>query len=283
MLRPLPLVLLGVLLLPLAQAQTFSNPIEGAYADVYVVTGRIVDSEGNPAAGAELLVELSQRGVDAKPLRARANCYGDYITAFNLKAPEATGSVRVTVKGKDGGEDVSASVKLDPFYRRSDQNVRIPYRWEYVCTEEKSFWPGRISVTGRVVNRTEPYDHEGTTLHAKPGVGYVRVRFIDSLGRTFCPPAQDPSQCQPIPIDERGDFRYSFTFSETIDPKGSIEILFGEKRWNQTIDADFRIATHKIELSGQGPPQTKPTPPAAFLPALAVVALAALALRRRRG
>lgn len=274
------LLLVLLTLAPVASAQTFAQPISGAYADVYVVAGRVVDHEGYPAAGADLVISLSQRGVTAKPLQAKTNCYGDFITAFTLRQPERHGSVRVELPHADETKRASNESRLDPFFRRSDLTLQLPYRWEFICPQESQHWLGRVTGSGRILNRTASYEVNGTTLDAKPVEGYLRMRLFDVQDRVFCPPTFDGQQCEPIPIDERGDFRYSWTFPEGFDPRGArVQVILGEKTWNATVNPVTRLATFQIEVSGQGP--AKNESPAAPV-AVALLALVGLALVLRR-
>lgn len=280
------LALALVLLLPLAAAQTLINPVKGEYTEVYIIAGRAIDAVGRPAAGATIVVELEQKGIRAEPLEAKADCFGVFITFFDLKEVRGDGAVKLTLKGRAGGPDATASAPLDHFYRRTDMTVRYEGQWDSTCPTQTPFYPNRVSVTGRIVNRTEPYQRNDVTYHAKPYDGNVRFRYWDSPTRFTCPPAPaDPTLCDPDAgtVDERGDFKYSWVFDDQFEvPEGAkVEVLAGGKSYNFTVDREWRVAAARIEATGRGPaPLESPGIPLAAL--ISVVALAALLWRRTR-
>jgi hypothetical protein len=270
---------------PLASAQLV-QPVTGAFEDVYLVTGRVVDSRGEPVAGADLTVGLSQTGVRAAPLRAVTNCKGDFITSFNLRAPTVEGSVSVTVRGRDGVPDASATARFDPFFRRNDLVVRLEGPSDYRCAPSDDVWPIAVSVTGRVVNRTDPRERDGVTYESEPFRGQVRLRFVDANGTTHCPPAANapPGVCDFLYVDERGDFRYTFTFPGPVDANGTMALVVGNKTYPAQVDPLTRQAVLLVETTGRGAPvPASPAPGPGLLPlALAVLGAALLARRLRR-
>lgn len=274
------LALLG-LAAPLVAAQTAINPIEGPYEENYIVTGRILDKNGNPASGARLSVTIVQQGVRASDEPATANCKGDFIVAFRgLHEVSPRGQTKVTLLANPLGAEVVAHAALDPFVRRTDMRMDVPYAWTYVCAEEKNPpFDTVISVTGRVLNRTDPYKAEGVTYHARAYKGPVALAWMASDGSFVCPPATTGG-CDTTYTDERGDFRYTWTFQQPVIPGGHVSVFVGGKVFNATVDPTSRLAVHHIELSGQGPPATERTPGAGALFALAAVAVAALVARR---
>ena len=283
---PLPLLLLALLLggAPLAAAQQLTIPVTGAFEDVYVVAGRAVDSRGEPVAGAQLTVELAQEGVRAAPLKATTSCKGDFITSFSLKAPTAQGRVSVTVHARDGGTDGRATGSFDPFFRRTDLVVQLKEPWAYRCAPKDDVWPVAVSVTGRVVNRTEPYEKAGVTYEARPYPGPLRLRYVDGNGTLHCPPPganAPPGTCDFLAIDERGDFRYTFTFPAPVDANGTVTVLVGETPHSLKVDPLTRQAVLLIEATGRGPP-APPAPAPGPGPLLVALAAAAAALLARR-
>lgn len=284
---PLPALLLLLALAGPAAAQTLVSPLEGAFTDVYVVAGRVVDSRGEPAAGATLSVTLDQRGVRAAPLQATTNCKGDFITSFTLRNPTREGTVSVAVQGRDASGEGANTTRLDPFFRRSDLAVRLPGPWEYRCDAQQDVWPISVTVAGRVVNRTQPYERNGTTYEAEPYGGVGRLRYTDAAGVTRCPPAANApgtDACDFMYFDERGDYRYTFTYSAPVEAKGSVTILLGNETFTVPVDPVLRLATFAVEATGRGPP-----PPAAEAPGPAPLLVllaatgAALLARRRLG
>lgn len=282
---PLLLVLPAVVVLaPEAEAQTLVSPVRGAFTEVYVIAGRAIDSRGEPAAGAQLVVDLKQQGVRAEPLQATANCKGDFITSFTLRDVRASGSATVTVKGRDGSADGKATTSFDPFFRRSDVVVTLPGPWNYRCDEGQDVWPISLSVTGRIVNRTERYQDGVVSYDAKPFTGVARLRFVIN-GTLTCPPSATgpPGSCDYLHIDERGDFRYTFTFDRAVPPTGTMAVVIEDQVFSGEVDPKTRQAVLLIEATGQGrPAEDAPTPGPGALPVLACVALAALATRARR-
>lgn len=268
-------------------AQTLTAPLEGSYTEVYVVTGRAIDALGKPAARAELVLELDQRGVKAEPLRASTDCFGVYITSFTLRNPRAEGKVKVTLKGVDGAPDAVGEANLDPFYRRTDLHLRYQGEWGGAgCPSQTPLWGKRVSITGRILTRVEPYDESGATFHAIRYGGHPQISYWPTESHVVCPPAQtDANRCDMgvAAVDERGDFRYSWVFEQEFELSGTerIEVVAGERSYNFTLDPDYRVATAMIETTGQGPPpptRESPAAPAALL----VLGLAAVALAWRR-
>lgn len=275
------LVALGLAagLVPVAAAQTHVNPIEGSYADVYLVSGRIVDASGLPVAGATLRVEVDQEGVRAAPFEAKTSCFGDFIFTLKIGTVLPDGRFKLTLLGAEGGvEDLEHVERFDPFFRRSDVLLRSQGTWRLECPDQGMHWPGRLSVTGRIVNRTDPYEVNGTTLDARPYVGYARIFYYDGSGGRRCPPSLQEGLCDPIPVDERGDFRYSFTYPGAVPAQGRMELHVDNRTYNASIDPVQRIAIFELELSGRGAPDPRDAP---GLPVLAVLAaLGALAAVR---
>lgn len=271
--------LAAAFLAPSALAQTVTNPVEGEYDEIYVLTGRVVDSNGEPAAGAILDVDVEQRDVEAAPFPVRANCFGDFIATFNIRYIDATGRAIVRLRGADGGVPAQEqTVRLDSFFRRSDLVLQTEAPWKKECAEDRSSaWPGRLSVAGRILNRTESYEIDGTRYDAKPYVGRVEVWYVNPEGFRFCPPTLQGVGCENLATDERGDFRYSFTFPDPTPAEGVMQIVVDGKTYNATVDPVGRIAFHHVELSGQGAPvRGMPFP---GVGAMTFAFLAAVALR----
>lgn len=285
--RVLAAIAMAALFLPLASAQvtsgggTLTNPIRGAYGDIYLVAGRAVDAVGNPVVNGELSVGLTMPGVQAKPVRAITDCFGVYITYFDIRTVKPEGKITVTLKGAGGVPDVRGESPMDPFFRRSDINLTYEGRSDAKCGDQTPIWPNRISITGRILNRTEPYDHGGTTLDAKPVPGHVKLRYVAPDGETRCPPSQFAGACDPIPVDERGDFRYSWVFQGPVEAEGIIQVIHGadNKTANFTINPEFRYAVAMVEISGRGPPPIERSTP--NIPALGLLAAAAFAAAGR--
>lgn len=267
-----------------AVAQTIAIPIQGNYDDVYVVTGRVVDPRGEPVRGGIAVIELAQEGVKAEPLRAGINCKGDFVTAFNLRHVDPAGEVIVRVLGADGEPAGEERSRLDPFYRRSSVVVSIDEEWRQVCAREADLWAVSASISARLLNRTEPYEREGETFHARPYTGIVRFRYHAPNGDTVCPPhPQNPQVCELFQVDERGDVRYTFTLDRPFDAGGNIEIVLHEGGTIEApVDPVSRMAFANLEITGQGPPaDIYETPAPAALALLALVAMALVLPRRR--
>lgn len=262
------------------------NPIQGGFTEVYVVTGRVIDALGNPAARGEVVVELEQPGIRAAPLRAATDCFGTFLTSFDLKEVKPEGKVTVTLKGQ-GAPDATATAKLDAFYRRSDVNLRYQGKWEGACPEQTQLWSHRVSLTGRIVNRTDAYEENGVKYQSKPYDGRMRAYFWESNQSAVCTPAAtNTGGCDPnaVGVDERGDFRYSWLFEGPLDVRSDqrVEVVLGNKSYNFTVDPEWRVATAAIEATGQGAPAPAPTPGAPLALLAMGVAAAALLARRRR-
>lgn len=269
-----------------ALAQTPASPIQGKYTDVYVIAGRALDDRGLPVSGGTLVIELDQKGVRAEPLRAAANCKGDFITSFTLKHVDPKGHARITLLDANGTASASATVALDPFYRRSDATLHLPATWNSVCRRETNVWPVSASVSVRLLNRTEPYDADGEAFHAVPYTGVLRMRFETPDGNTICPPHpqdQTPGACETFVADERGDVRYTFTLDQAFEAGGRVDLLLQEGgSLDVPIDPVSRIGVKYFEVTGRGAPPELYKTPGLGLVALALALCAAVALRARR-
>lgn len=276
----LALVLGAVLSIPSAVAQgTVTQPIQGAYPDVYIVSGRAIDVLGDPVVGGDVTIELSAPGVTTRPLDATTNCYGDYITYFDLRHVDPKAIVKLTLHGLNGGPDANAAAGLDPFWRRTDVNLTYQGQWSTGgCPGQTNLWGQRVTITGRLLNRTTPYVVAGESYQAIPYLGQIRVRYWPDANTSLCPPSDQPGLCDPVNVDRRGDFRYSWIAPKPIDATGRVQIVWGNSSANATVDPKLRYALAMIEGTGQGPPPRVANAPAPQLAAtLAVVAASALA------
>lgn len=281
-------LLVGLVLVALAApafAQTTASPIEGDYAEVYVIAGRVLDSVGLPVAGGILSIELDQEGVKAAPLRAAANCKGDFITSFNLKHVDPKGKAKITLYDASNKEAGTMSVPLDPFYRRSDAVVRYAKEWNNICTKETNVWNVSASVSVRLLNRTEPFQLGDETVYAKPYTGIIRLRYETPGGNTVCPPHpqdQTPGACETFITDARGDIRYTFTLDQDSPPGGRVEVLLQDgSALSVPISTETRLGVKYFEVTGQGAPaELYETPGFGSFALLGLVALVALSKRR---
>lgn len=284
--------------LPTASAQTFTQPLCSpppgvskssycTYDQHYLVLGRIVDSNGDPARGARLRVEIAQPGTTDAAGRAPfqdgvANCKGDFEFSFQgLRQVIASGRVKVTVLGADGHDNATFEQPLDAFWRRNDLTPKLDYVWPFDCTQAGDpEWNIQLSVKGRIVNRTEPYEVAGATYHARTeGSQLLGLTWWDASGVPFCPP-DGRGGCQPIPTDELGNFKYTWTFERPIEPGGHVAVrLLDGQTFNASVDPTTRLALHQIEPSGKGAHRDE-TPGPAVLLVLGALALAALARRK---
>ncbi|MEA3201497.1 MAG: hypothetical protein QOE90_2925 [Thermoplasmata archaeon] len=281
--RALPFLVLLALAIPVAAAQNLIAPITGDFGSTYLVYGRAIDADGKPIVNGAINATLSAPNVIASPTTFGTDCYGFFIGSFNLHDADPRGAITVTLEGPGG--KATATHDLDPFYRRTDFTLVYPATWHGApCTDRlQPIWEGRVSVSGRLVERVPAYSENGATLNAKPHLTYLHLTWVDAHGDRICPPQGDAANnvCEPIPTDERGDFRYSWTFNESVDPSGHVEVGWGNGTANLTIDPKARMAFGEIEVTGQGPApiaRVSPLPPAPL--AIAAVALGALVARR---
>lgn len=287
--RAVALLLVALVVAPAAAAQigaggTLSNPVTGKYTETYVVTGRVMDALGEPASAAEVLVELDMRGVTGASVRAATDCFGTFVAFFTIRNVEAAGKARATLRGVGGAPDAKAEGALDPFWRRSD--LSLPYEGDYPasqsCAEQAKRVPARVSVTGRILNRTETYTENGTSYDATvPNLGRIAIFYRSPTNETRCPPAETESGCEGIVVDERGDFKYSWIFSQPVEAAGIVQVFVGGKMHNFTVDPAMRLAVARIEVSGRGPP-TNDAPALPLVAVLGAALAAALVARRRR-
>lgn len=281
--RVVLLVLIALAVAAPVAAQTTLSPIEGGYEEVYVIMGRALDVNGEPAPQATLVIELEQEGVRAQPLSAAANCKGDFIASFTLKHVDPRGKARITLVAPPGGTNVTTEVPLDPFYRRSDAFLQLGEAWPFDCSKEADVWDVSASLSVRLLNRTEPYDRDDEQFYARPYTGIVRLRYETPGGNVVCPPhpqSGDPNECELFVVDERGDLRYTFTLDAPFRAGGRVDVILQDNTTlDVPIDATSRLGVKYFEVTGQGPPaELYETPLAPFLP-LAAAALAALGAR----
>jgi hypothetical protein len=281
---PVALVLLA-LLAPSVAAQELIQPITGSYGTTYVIAGRVIDKDGNPLVRGSVVASLEAPGVRAQPLTIGTDCYGTFLGYYTLREVNPSGQITVKVDGPSGS--VEQTKALDPFFRRSDFLLRALAVSNGVCTDRgATAWDARVSVSGRLLERKDPYDDNGLSLDARPATGYVRLALVLDDGRRFCPPSDKGADlCEPIGLDERGDFRYSWTFSDSLNATGHVEVAVGSRPpLNATVDPAFRMAWADFETTGRGAPLVvakTPMPPAFALAALVVAALAARRLLPR--
>lgn len=278
--RALLLVVVATLLVPVAAAQSRINPIQGDYTDTYVFYGRAIDSAGQPVVYGTIEVSIEAPDVKATTTRVGTDCNGFFIGYFTIKSVDPRGKLTATLAGPNG--TATEEHGLDPFFRRSDFKLSYPGVWSGLPCQDniRPPWEGRITVAGRLLVRVPPTEINGVTYNARPYGGYVRLAYVTQDGHRFCPPsAKDPAACDPVPVDERGDFRYSWTFENPLNATGHVEIATGNATFNVTTDPMMRIAFAEIETTGQGAPPIQ-TPGPALVVGLAAVALAALGARR---
>ncbi len=280
--RALLLLSLLVMALPPACAQSLINPVRGDFASTYLIYGRAIDAQGKPVVYGTVNATLAQEGVQPTSTPIGTDCYGFFIGYFTIGNVDPHGTLTVTLEGPAG--QATDKHGLDPFYRRSDFTLTYPGAWQGPACRDKvvPLWEGRVSVSGRLVERVAPYTENGATLTSRAHPSYLRLTWVDQHGVRACPPqGDDPRVCETIPTDERGDFRYSWTYNESIEPIGHVEVDWGNATTNLTMDPKMRIAFGEIEVNGQGPaPVGKPAPiPSAPLATLALVGTA-LAARR---
>lgn len=260
------------------------------YTEAYVVSGRVIDAYGNPVVGASLDVSLVEKGVSSSPTKALTNCFGDFTTWFELQHVDPAGTVTVTLPSANGVAEASAKAFLDPFWRRSDLNLSWQGQDTQSCPDQTPLWPDRVTVTGRLLDRTPDQQVNGETIQATPYVGPVHLRFWENNTTIHCPPSDQPGVCEPIFVNQsRGDFRYSWVSPGPLPAVGRVEVMWGKnftQSANFTMDPAFRYALAYIEGTGQGAPtfSHKAQTPAPGLALSLVAALApalALVLRRR--
>lgn len=257
--RALAAFLLLVLLAAPALAQTTGSPLVGPFAESYTIYGRAIDSRGFPVRGGVAFLELEQEGVRAAPLRAGINCKGDFIAEFNLLHIDPKGKVKVTVVGPEGAHNATATTSLDPFFRRSDLVVTLDVPWPHECANEADVWLVSASMRVRILNRTEPYEVKGETIHAKPYLAIFKMRYEPpGGGEPICPPhPQANGQCELFQADARGDIRYTFTLNSPFEGGGQVMLVSAQNEseiYTIPVDPTSRVGVKYIEASGRGPP-----------------------------
>lgn len=268
-----------------AFAQTAASPIKGKYSELYLIGGRAIDSNGDPLRAATLLIELQQRGVTAEPLRAKANCKGDFLTDFTLRYVDPKAKAKITILRPDGSQGPSTTVSLDPFYRRSDAVLRYDGAWNAVCSEEVDVWAVSASIKARLLNRTERYVEAETEFFARPYTGIIKMRYETPDGNTICPPHpqdQTGTVCEQFVPDERGDIKYTFTVDKPFEAGGVVELILpDEQTFRIPIEKESRLGVLNVEVTGQGAPEELYKTPGFAAASLALALALALALRRR--
>ncbi|HET6403876.1 MAG TPA: hypothetical protein VFH78_04460 [Candidatus Thermoplasmatota archaeon] len=286
--RALLAIALVVLLAAPALAQTTGQPLAGKYESSYTIYGRALDSRGLPVRGGVAMIELEQEGVRAAPLRAGINCKGDFIAEFNLLHVDPKGRIKVTVLGPNGQGNATTTASLEPFFRRSDVIVTIGQPWPHECRNEIDVWDVSASMRVRILNRTEPYNVQGETIHARPHMGIYKMRFEPPGGaEPVCPPhPQAADQCELFQADARGDIRYTFTLDAPFSGGGVITLTSVQNEsesYTIPVDPRTRVGVKYIEASGRGaPPELYETPAPALVLLLAAALVAAMAFSRRQ-
>lgn len=276
-------LLASILLAPIAEAQTMASPIRGAYADIYLVAGRLLDAEGDAMPNARVIIEVDQAGVTAAPFSATANCKGDFIAYFNIRHVDPAGKLKLTLVAPPGMQNVTETVPLDPFFRRSDVDLRLGGGWDARCGPDEDVLSSSVTIKARVLNRTDEYLVGSEPFFAVPSGSVVTLRYTEASGRVICPPLPNgpPNACELFQPDERGDVAYTFTFTEPFTPDGYATLILDNRTsYNATVDPVTRVALFHIEATGQGVPDLKREAPAAA-PAALVLAVAAAALFAR--
>lgn len=116
----------------------------------YMVMGRVLDSEGLPAALVPVSAELEGTEAFVASRADRTNCLGDFLLAFPI-AKLGQASVRVTV----GATEVTEPV--DPLMRRTFLKLSVPGNFTApVCEEERRNFTQRQTVTGRLLKGGAP-------------------------------------------------------------------------------------------------------------------------------
>ncbi|HUR68740.1 MAG TPA: hypothetical protein VM370_05790 [Candidatus Thermoplasmatota archaeon] len=283
--RALLVLLILLMLAAPALAQTPAQALVGKYSEVYVIAGRVLDNVGDPVSGGVVVIELDQKGVKAQPLRASANCKGDFITEFNLRHVDPKGKAHITLLDDAGNAATSTTVTFDPFFRRSDAILHLDAKWDAECAKETNVWPVSASMVVRLLNRTEAYEAGNETFYAQPYPGIVRLRYETPDGNTVCPPHpqdQTPGACEIFQPDERGDVRYTFTLDKPFAAGGRVEVILQEgSSLDVPIDNATRLGVKYFEVTGQGAPAGVYDTPGFGVLALALAVALALVLRRR--
>lgn len=275
-------LLLAVLLSSTSAAQVIGRPIKGGFEEIFMVNGRVVDENGWPVNQALLTVHVTGlKGIHVPPFQVGTNCNGDFTGYIDLRdIPDTRGKVRVTLEAPEeelpGFEPVSVEQPVDTLYRRNDFVLKLPFSWPSDCMEARGYWMGRVTVWGRAVHGVGTHDLNGTTLFADP-VQYWPVDInvsVEEGGRVWPPDSV-------IPTDERGDFKYSYTFDENVTQAHVIIRVKDTVITRADYDPLARVAFVKIN-TGVDPPRDTPAPGPLLALAAGLIALAIGGARPRR-
>lgn len=277
-------LLLALLLLPLAAGQTRTRPIEGDYTDVYMIAGRVVDLHGMPFAEARVQIAITAKGYNVPVQQAGTNCRGEFVSYFELPSVPPGARVKVDALGPTGTSHGTAGALLDPFFRRTDLDLKLDGLYDHRCASLEGTWNNTISVRGRVLNKTVPYKDGNHTFEARPYGGIIRMRYTFPDGVVTCPPESTGGEiCHLFITDERGDVKYTWVFDKDVPAAGNASILLID---NSTFTEDVHPLTRQavffIEGTGQGAPPIPQETPFVGVASLALALAVALALPRRR-
>jgi hypothetical protein len=262
--------------------QVFIQPPQGEFTDVYFVAGRVVSEDGRPVNHALIeVVVTGVRGVRVEPVTVQSDCHGDFGAVFNaLGAMEGRPKVTARLQAEPDRNVTAAeeTQDADTFHRRNNFVFENPGEWERGCGDVHTYWDTRVTAWGRVVEGVPGYEENGETFHARAVEGKQVNLSVTTDGRTHGPPRGSP----PTVTDERGDFKYSFTFGRALD-SGTLHLNVGGEWQNATIDPVTRIAFFNVNV-GDDPPAVQGflTPAASIVAALTAVAAAALLVGQRR-
>ncbi|HVL49435.1 MAG TPA: hypothetical protein VM889_12820 [Candidatus Thermoplasmatota archaeon] len=265
----LPLLVVALVALPLASAQTIVRPPSGAWHDLYFVSGRVVDAQGLPAVNQKAVISFDVAGATVKPLTTTITCAGDFTATFPIRDVRRGGTVTLEIDGQ------RITQKVDTHLRRTDFEVELGRRVDNQCSQIFDVWHARFTVTGRVIESVAGHDVNGTRYFARPlpqRLMGVVILFPDGVNR----PAPEP-----IVTNEYGDYKYSFTFHDNFTI-AKVVITIADKKYESFIDNRTRIAVANFDLGDPSLDRSAIPMPGAALAGLALALAVGLGGRRAR-
>lgn len=271
--RTLPLVLLALFALmlvsPLAAADhEFSHRVE--------IVGRVVDSDGRPAAGAAVVAELSGVSIesDCHDHRGVTNETGDFAICKHVHAMDAAATFTLRVANATVTGDVS------PITRRAYAPIVLDEPWGVRSIQGERAFQRALVVSGRVVDAlAQPVVVEGVSVMGAPRAGVVvNVTLTSADGVELAFGAARTS--------EFGDYWVQLAVTDVPEGSGVMLETEGARRVSG-LSLELRRADVLVERDAPVPTVTPPgagtgrVPGAPLALAIAAVAVVALVAKRR--
>ncbi len=286
--------LVAVAFLTLVAAPAFADH---AFTHRYVVTGRLIDAEGEPVSGARVTVEIApglardapgcaspERDSTAPPNATRTTREGDFLVCLHAHALPSTAVVRTNVSGEIDVRSVDLVKRVTVLHHRLGSASPLK------DAGAVQFFAHRVVVTGRVFEETSP-----TLVEGQPAQGVARSGETVNVTLAF---NEDRVLFEDVFSDGFGDYRVEFTADEPVR-SGTVTASAIGVNATRDVDTAFRrvdldvvdpwTAEERAQFArrpsaGERPPGSDASlpSPTALVAAAALAAVAVGVGRRRR-